>query len=257
MRRQATTALLLLAVLAVITGLVYPLVVFGIGQAAFGHQANGSFVTRNGQVVGSTLIGQNFLDAKGNPLPQYFQPRPSDSLESSYNAAGSAASNLGPGDPRLVGFQPGLNTVSLDGSPSKTNPFATKDDPYCVPTDSSGDPVIAPTTGQKYAKTKTGQYVCDPNTVPQRSLAYRALNRVPASVKIPSDAVTASGSGLDPDISVANALLQAPRIAAARRLPVARVVALVHQHASSRTLGVLGETTVNVLDINLALDQLR
>ena len=87
MRRQALTAVLLLAVLAVLTGLVYPLVVFGIGQAAFGHQVNGSFVTRNGVVVGSSLLGQNFFDAKGNPLPQYFQPRPSDTSTSPYNAA--------------------------------------------------------------------------------------------------------------------------------------------------------------------------
>ena len=106
MRRQALTAVLLLAFLAVLTGLVYPLVVFGIGQAAFGHQANGSFVTRNGVVVGSSLLGQNFLDAKGNPLPQYFQPRPSDTYTSPYNAAGSAASNLGPGDPGWSGSNP-------------------------------------------------------------------------------------------------------------------------------------------------------
>ncbi len=257
MRRQALTAVMLLACLAALTGLVYPFVVFGIGQAAFGHQVNGSFVTRNGVVVGSSLLGQNFLDAKGNPLPQYFQPRPSDSLESSYNAAGSAASNLGPGDPRLVGFQPGLNTVDRNGNPSKTNVFATKADPYCVPTDPAGDPVIAPSAGQKYARTKTGQYVCDPNTVLERALAYRQLNGVPAATKIPSDAVTASGSGLDPDISVANALLQAPRVARARHLPLATVTAQVAKHTSGRTLGILGERTVNVLDLNLALDQLR
>ncbi len=257
MRRQALTAVMLLACLAVLTGLVYPLVVFGIGQAAFAHQANGSFVTRNGVVVGSSLLGQNFVDAKGNPLRQYFQPRPSDSLETSYNAAGSAASNLGPGDPRLVGFQPGLNTVGLNGQPSKTNVFATKADPYCVPTDPSAAPVIAPSAGQKYARTKTGQYVCYPNTVPQRAIAYRLLNGVSAATKLPSDAVTASGSGLDPDISVANARLQAPRVAQARHLPLATVTALIAKKTSSRTLGVLGERTVNVLDLNLALDDVR
>ncbi len=99
-------------------------------------------------VVGSALLGQNFLDAKGQPLPQYFQPRPSDSPAPATTPRGSGASNLGPGDPRLVGFNPGLNTVGLDGSPSKTNPFATRADPFCVPTDRAGDPVTAPTAGQ-------------------------------------------------------------------------------------------------------------
>jgi K+-transporting ATPase ATPase C chain len=256
MRRQALTAVLLLAVLAVITGLAYPAVAWGVGQVAFNKQVNGSFVTRDGQVVGSHLIGQNFSDAKGNPLPQYFQPRPSDTYTAPYNAAGSAASNLGPGDPRLVGFIPGFNSVGLDGSPSKTNPFATRVDPYCVPTDASGVPVIEPSAGQKYAKTKTGTYVCYDQTVYERALAYRALNGIPRSVKIPSDAVTASGSGLDPDISVANALLQAPRVATARHLPLPKVLALIRRYTSARTLGVLGETTVNVLDLNLALDKL-
>jgi len=257
MRRQAITAILLLGVLAVITGLVYPAVAWGIGQVAFNKQVNGSFVTRNGQVVGSHLIGQNFLDAKGNPLPQYFQPRPSDTYTSPYNAAGSAASNLGPSDPRLDGFIPGFNTVDLNGNPSKTNPFAAKDDPYCVPTDPDGVPVIEPSAGQKYAKTKSGEYVCYDQTVYERAMAYRALNGIPKSVKIPSDAVTASGSGLDPDISVANADLQAPRVARARHLPLATVQSLIEKNTSGRTLGVLGETTVNVLDLNLALDALR
>jgi potassium-transporting ATPase KdpC subunit len=257
MRRQTLTAVMLLVVLAVLTGLIYPFVAYGIGQVAFNHQVNGSFVTRNGVVVGSSLVGQNFLDAKGNPLPQYFQPRPSDTYTTPYNAAGSAASNLGPSDARLVGFQPGLNTVDLNGNPSSRNVFATKADPYCVPTDPSGAPVIAPSAGQKYAKTKTGEYVCDPATVPQRAIAYRQLNGVSAATKIPSDAVTASGSGLDPDISVANATLQAPRVAAARHLPVATVLSLVAKNTSSRTFGVLGERTVNVLDLNLALDALR
>ena len=259
MRRQALTAVLLLACPGRAHRARLPARrLRASARPPFDHQANGSFVTRNGAGGGQPpASGQNFLDAKGNPLPQYFQPRPSDSCTSSYNAVGSAASNLGPGDPRLVGFHPGLNTVDLNGNPSKTNPFATKDDPYCVPTDPYGAPVIAPSAGQKYAKTKTGQYVCDTSTVPERAMAYRQLNGVPTATKIPSDAVTASGSGLDPDISVANALLQAPRVAQARHLPLATVTAQIAKHTSSRTLGVLGERTVNVLDLNLALDGLH
>jgi len=93
--------------------------------------------------------------------------------------------------------------------------------------------------------------------VPERVLAYRALNNVPANVKIPVDAVTASGSGLDPDISPANADLQAARVATARHLDVATVMALIKQHTNGRQLGFLGEKTVNVLDLNLALDKLH
>jgi len=268
-RRQVAPAVLAVAMLAILTGIIYPLVVWGIGQVAFKYRADGSLITNRGQVVGSALIGQNFLDAKGNPLPQYFQPRPSESGADGYDPAGttcpptatscgaSAASNFGPGDPRLVGFIPGLNTVGLDGKPSKHNPFATPADPYCVPTDPQGEPVISPTPGQKYARTRGGRYVCDPNTVPQRTLAYRSLNGLGRAAPVPVDAVTASGSGLDPDVSVANALDQAPRIARARHLPVSTVRALIEQHTDRRQLGVLGEETVNVVDINLALDNLR
>ena len=91
--------------------------------------------------------------------------------------------------------------------------------------------------------------------VKERAVAYRRFNRLPAGTEVPVDAVTSSGSGLDPDISVANALDQAPRVAAARGLPPARVVALVRQHTDGRKWGVLGEKTVNVLDLNIALDR--
>ena len=107
-----------------------------------------------------------------------------------------------------------------------------------------------------YEKNKDGTYVCNPNTVPERLLAYRAFNKVPADVKVPVDAVTASDSGLDPDISPANAMLQAPRVAAARNLPLAEVTSLVKAHTDDPQLGFLGEKTVNVLDLNLALDKL-
>ena len=101
---------------------------------------------------------------------------------------------------------------------------------------------------------KDGSKSCDPNTVPQRAKAYRELNGLSNNVKIPVDAVTASGSGLDPDISVANARLQAQRVADARGVPVAKVNQLIEDHTNGRPLGILGEKTVNVLDLNLALD---
>lgn len=255
--RLLVPSLVLTVVVGVVVGLIYPLVVFGIGQAAFKNKANGSLIKQNGTVVGAVNIGQAFSDKNGNPLPQYFQPRPSDTSPSAYNAAASSASNLGPGDPRLVGFLPGFNTVSLDGSPSNTNPFATSADPYCVPTDPKGNPVISPAPGQKYAKNPDGSYVCDPNTVPERAMAYRQLNNLPPDAPVPVDAVTASGSGLDPGISVMNADLQAPRVAEARHISLATVRSLIKAHTIGRTWGFLGEPYVNVLQLNVALDNLR
>ena len=268
MRRHLITSVMATLVIAVLVGIIYPAAVWAIGQVAFPFRANGSFIhNAKGQIIGSPLICQEFLDKSGNPLPQYFQPRPS--------AAGtgcapggtppgdsentSAASNLGPGDPRLVGFIPGLNTVDLNGNPSKTNPFATPADPYCVPTDAkTGANVYSPpiTTGDTYAKNKDGTYVCDPNTIPELAIAYRQLNGLAPNAIVPVDAVTSSFSGLDPDISVANADLQAPRVAKARNLPLATVMSLVKSHTDGRLLGIIGEKTINVLDLNLALDRL-
>ena len=253
-RHLVASAIMLLGVTLVL-GFGYPLVVTGLSQLFFHQQANGSLLYRNGKLVGSALLGQSFTDSKGNPLPQYFQPRPS-AAGAGYDASSSGASNLGPSNPLLIGFVPGVNTVGLDGSPSATNPFATKADPACVPTDPKGNPVTSPVPGQKYAKASDGSYVCDPNTIPQRAIAYRAFNGLAANASVPVDAVTASGSGLDPDISVQNALDQAPRVARARHLATAQVTALVHRYTQGRQWGFLGEPTVNVLKLNLALDGL-
>jgi potassium-transporting ATPase KdpC subunit len=253
--RQLLSSVLLTVVAAAILGLVYPLVVYGIGQGAFKGNADGSLVRRDGTIVGSTLIAQGFSNANGNPLPQYFQPRPSDA-DSGYDATDSGASNLGPGDPRLVGFIPGLNTVGLTGMPSKTNPFATAADPYCVPLSPQGVPVIYPAPGDKYQMSH-GSYVCDPNTVPERTIAYRAFNGLPPSTKVPVDAVTASASGLDPDISIANADLQAPRVARVRHLPLSTVMELIKANTTNAYWDFLGEPGVNVLTLNLALDRLQ
>ncbi len=195
MRRQLLTGLMMTVAMFVLLGLVYPFVMTGVAQVLFHRQANGSFVKENGKVVGSSLIGQNFLLQDGSPDPKYFQPRPS-AAGNGYDAMSSGGSNDGPSSSTLL------------------------------------------------------------KNVSGRVAAYRKLNGLPSSTEVPVDAVTASGSGLDPDISVANARLQAPRVAQARKLPVQQVLDLVDQHTDKRQLGFLGEETVNVLDLNLALDQI-
>jgi len=256
MRRHLLASVLLLIALTAALGFGYPLLVTGISALAFRHQADGSLVYRNGKLVGSSLLGQSFDNAKGNPLPQYFQPRPSDA-GTGYDGADSGASNLGPSNPLLIGFVAGVNTVGLNGQPSATNPFATTADPACVPMSPQGAPVTSPAPGQKYARAAGGEYVCDPNTIPERAIAYRQFNGMTPSASVPVDAVTASGSGLDPDISVQNALDQAPRVARVRQVPVQTVIALVHRYTQGSQWGFLGEPTVNVLKLNLALENLR
>jgi K+-transporting ATPase ATPase C chain len=198
--RQHIAAFRALLVFTVLLGLIYPAVMVGVSQLAFHHQANGSLVSYHGRVVGSGLLCQEFLDAKGNPLPQYFQPRPSDAV----NAA----------DKTDYGCDPGFSAASNLGP----------DNPVEV------------------------------QLVRQRQQAIAAFDHVAVS-QIPPDAVTASASGLDPDISPQNAAIQVNRVAAARHLSVAQVRALVAQSTQGRTIGILGEPTVNVLELNIALDQ--
>jgi potassium-transporting ATPase KdpC subunit len=198
--RQHIAGLRLLLVFTVLTGIVYPVVMVGIAQVAFNKQANGSMVSYHGRVVGSSLLCQEFVDAKGNPLPQYFQPRPSSAIVSgAKNDFGcdplfSSASNFGPNNPTFI------------------------------------------------------------NLIKQRQQQIAKLDHVPVS-QIPANAVTASGSGLDPAISPANAAIQVDRVAAARHVSPAEIQALVNQYTQGRTLGFLGEPTVNVLELNIALDE--
>src|ERR1700722_3209107 len=194
--RQAAACIAMLAIVTVLLGFGYPLAVTGISQLFFRHQANGSLVYVDGRLAGSALLGQNFTNAEGAPLRQYFQPRPSDA-GSGYDGADSGASNLGPSNPVLI------------------------------------------------------------KLVAERAAAYRAFNDLPKNAVVPVDAVTASASGLDPDISIANALDQAPRVARARHLPPARVIALVRQYTAPAQWGFLSEPAVNVLELNLALDGRR
>ncbi|GJQ53280.1 MAG: potassium-transporting ATPase KdpC subunit [Anaerolineaceae bacterium] len=196
MKTQLRPALVMLALLTLITGVVYPLAVTGIAQLAFPHQANGSLIVIDGKTYGSELIGQNFDD------PKYFWGRLSATAVTPYNAfdaetlTASSGSNYGPLNPALI------------------------------------EAVQARIDALKAA---------DPdNTLP-----------------IPVDLVTASGSGLDPHISVDAALYQAGRVASARGLSEADVVALINQHTEGRQFGFLGEPRVNVLLLNLALDELK
>lgn len=238
LRRQLVTGLLVTVCLLVLLCGVFPLAVWAVGQAAFKHQADGSLMAVNGRAVGSSLIGQNFTGHDGNPLVQYFQPRPSSAGASGYDPTASAGSNLGPSNPGLIG--------NVDDP--QHNPYRTPTDPYCVPVPGTG-------SRDSFQRNPDGTYVCNPNTVPQRVIAYRALNGLPAHAPVPVDAVTASGSGLDPDISVANAVDQAGRVARARHLDRAQVIDLIHRHTNRGAFGVLGEDTVNVLDLNMAVDR--
>jgi K+-transporting ATPase ATPase C chain len=202
MRRQLIPAVISMVVFTILFGLVFPLVITGIGQVAFHDKAEGSIVEQNGRKIGSSLIGQAFTNAKGKPLPQYFQSRPS----SAAGASGDA----------VAGYDP---TYSSGSNLGPTNPDFLK-------------------------------------LVADRVKAYRQLNGLGDTVEIPVDAVTASGSGLDPDISVANARLQARRVADERGIALAKVHQAIDDNTSDRTLGVLGEKTVNVLALNRALDRM-
>lgn len=176
-----------LIVFTVITGVAYPLIVTGIAQVAFKHQANGSLIEKDGKVLGSELIGQPFSD------PKYFWSRASATSPQPYNGASSSGSNQGPTNPALK--------EAVEGRVKALR-------------DAGGNP----------------------------------------STPVPVDLVTASGSGLDPHISPAAANYQIARVAKARNISEEKVKALVQQHTDGRQLGILGEPTVNVLTLNLALD---
>ena len=192
--RQAWVSLRAMIVFTVVLGVLYPAVIWVIGLA-MPSQSNGSLVRQNGQVVGSSLIGQSFTDKKGNALPQWFQSRPS-AAGAGYDGSASSASNYGPENKDFI------------------------------------------------------------KAITQRQAAIEKSDGVTAA-QIPADAVTASASGLDPDISEAYALIQVNRVAHARGLSPDTVRALVEKHVDGRPLGYLGEPTVNVLQLNLALAALK
>ena len=295
--RQHWAALRALLVLTVLTGFAYPLLIWLIAQLPGLHsRAEGSIVTVDGKPVGSKLIGQLFTDKNGNPLPQYFQSRPSAAGTNGYDPTATGASNLGPesivdtpADPAALkagkspadaGFKASLLTQvctrsaavgqleGVDGS----RPFCTGDGVGAVlsvigPRDARGN-VVHPTrvvsvdqpcatTKQPFLSTYEGvrvecaQYGEDytiGQIVPIRGAA-------PANPVVPADAVTASGSGLDPHISPAYADLQVARVAKARGVSVTQVQNAVHDNQDGRDLGFLGAPRVNVLALNIELDQ--
>lgn len=184
-------SIMLLIVFSVFTGLLYPLAISGIAQLIFPHQANGSLIYKDGQVIGSSLIGQQFSD------PKYFHGRPSSAGETGYDATSSSASNLGPTNKLLI---------------EKAEKLAQQ---------------------------------------------VREENGLKSNTAVPSDLITSSASGLDPDISIDAALIQIPRIAKARNISEEKLKNLVNEHIVGRQLGILGEPRVNVLELNIALDNLK
>ena len=170
-RRQLITALIVIVVMTVVLGFVYPLVVTGIAQVAFHGKANDSLVKVNGKVVGSSLLGQSFTDKDGNALPQYFQSRPSAAGDG-YDA--SVEQRL---EPRAVEPEPHRQRPRREHH-RQDNPYATPADPYCVPvqsTDKDDNPITDKAGNPVYDKNKDGTYVCNSNTVP------RAGARVPGA----------------------------------------------------------------------------
>lgn len=184
-------SIMLLIVFSVFTGLLYPLAISGIAQLIFPHQANGSLIYKDGQVIGSSLIGQQFSD------PKYFHGRPSSAGETGYDATSSSASNLGPTNKLLI------------------------------------------------------------EKVKKLAQQVRKENGLKSNTAVPSDLITSSASGLDPDISIDAALIQIPRIAKARNISEEKLKNLVNEHIAGRQLGILGEPRVNVLELNIALDNLK
>ena len=206
MAKQLVISIRITVVLLLLVSGVYPLVVWGLAQVAFKHQANGSLLTNaQGQVIGSELLAQGFTK------PEYFHPRPS-AAGSGYDPTQSSGTNLGPTSDKLIN---GIHKKLANGKDDPTNFDGVKD----------------------------------------LAAAYRKDNNLADGTPVPVDAVTRSGSGLDPHISPANAELQADRVAKARNTTGDTVRGLIKQNMHGRSLGFLGEPVVNVLTLNVALDK--
>jgi K+-transporting ATPase ATPase C chain len=281
---QHLAALRALLVLTVITGIAYPLIILGIAQLpGLRHNANGSLLTNGGTTVGSAIIGQGYVDSDGNALPQYFQTRPSNA-GAGWDPDATAASNLGPEN--VVDTLPDPSVKDDKGKQSLLTEVCSRSAdvgklegvdgarPYCTSggvgavlavfyRDGSTGPVtrvvslneacpatpfIASYAGATVECAKFGEDYSQGVVTPIRGDA-------PDHPAVPADAVTASGSGLDPDISVAYARLQAPRVAKTRGVSQSIVDSLIDQYTTGRALGFMGQPGVNVVRLNLALDQ--
>jgi K+-transporting ATPase ATPase C chain len=188
--KELRIAIITTILLAILVCGIYPLAVWVLGQGLFHHKANGSLVSAQGKLIGSSLLAHGFSGER------YFHPRPS-AAGMGYDAARSGGTNWGPTSKMLI------------------------------------------------------------DAVRERVAAYRAENDLSPGTLVPADAVTASASGLDPHVSVRNALLQAERVAQARGIPVEAVIQKIEAHTEKRTFGILGEPRVNVLALNCDLDGIR
>jgi K+-transporting ATPase ATPase C chain len=291
--RHHLAALRALLVLTVLTGILYPLAVWAVAQLpGLRSKADGSLVkAADGRVAGSGIIGQSFTGKDGKPLRQYFQSRPSAAGDG-YDPTATSASNLGPES--IVERLPVPGAKDGDGNPDEgtkslltqvcersktvgelegvdgTRPFCTKAGVGAVlsvigPRDPAGNvtrpsrvvsvneacparPFVTAYRGVTVRCAKPGEDYTVGRIVPIRGAA-------PASPEVPADAVTASGSGLDPAISPAYARLQAPRVARTRAITEDKVLDLIRRHTTDRALGFMGQRSVNVVELNLDLDR--
>ena len=282
--RQLSASLRMLLIFTIILGVAYPLAITAAAQLpGLKYRADGSTLAVNGTVVGSKLIGESFTDSQGNPLPQYFQSRPSAAGDG-YDPTASAASNLGPES--IVDTLPDPKTKDDKGTQSLLTQVCTRSlaiatlygvdgsRPFCT-SDGVGAVLAVFYSGPGYHGTVTkvisinqacpdkpfiasydgvtvqcgtfGTDYSDGQVVPIRGNAS-------SSPAVPSDAVTSSGSGLDPEISPAYAQLQEASVARTRGITVAQVKAVVAKFDKGRDLGFMGEPRVNVLQLNAALD---
>lgn len=280
---QHVAALRALLVFTVVVGLAYPLVMVAVAQLpGLKGKADGSLARVDGRTVGSEIIGQAFTDSDGNPIPTYFQSRPSAAGDG-YDPTATAASNLGP--------ESVVDTLATDPNQSAQSlltrvcerskavgelegvagarPFCTADGVGAVLGVFHRDGLTGPVTrvvslnqacpATPFLASYDGVRVeCARIGVDYgKAVVTPIRGSAPATPAVPPDAVTASGSGLDPDISPAYARLQAPRVARERGMPLDQVLALVDECTTGRTLGFMGEPAVNVLKLNLALDRAR
>jgi K+-transporting ATPase ATPase C chain len=280
---QHLAALRILLTFTVLVGLVYPFAILAVAQLpGLRDKANGSLIAVNGTTVGSNMIGQSFVDKNGNPLIQYFQSRPS-AAGAGYDPTASGPSNLGPES--VVDTLPDPANTNDTGKQSLLTQVCARSQavgklegvdgsrPYCTAggvgavlavfyaNGSTGSitravsldeecpatPFIAMYAGVTVECAKFGEDYSLGVVTPIRGNA-------PDNPAVPADAVTASASGLDPDISVAYATLQAPRVAKARGISVSSVDSLIDKYTKGRTLGFIGQAAVDVLELNVALD---